>query len=740
MVVKSSVCFCRPVSNFFFNSGMKKTIAFLPLLFLFWSCGSDKQYTTWQQYKGSDENIQYSSLTEIDTGNVKSLQVAWEYHTGDADTVHHSQIQCNPVIVDGILYGTSPQMKLFAVDAATGTEKWVFNPFDSLSDDRRMFFVLNNSRGVTYWSDGKEDRRILYTAGSDLYCINAADGRLVSSFGSNGKIDLHEGLDRDVKDLFITATTPGIIYNDLIIMGSRVDEGPSAAPGHIRAFDVRTGQRRWIFHTIPQPGEEGYETWDDSTAYKFIGGANAWNGFSLDKKRGIVFATTGSASYDWYGGRRLGNNSFANTLLALDAATGKRIWHFQYIHHDVWDRDLSSPPALVTIKKEGRTIDALALTTKTGYIFMFERETGKPVYEIIEKPVPQTTDLAGEKLAPTQPQPVAPAPFMRQQFTEKDINPYLSPESYDEVKTRLASYRNDHVWNPPSLQGTVMFPGLDGGAEWGGPSYDPETGILYINANEMPWVIQAVPISSKAQTKESFEQAGKRLYQSNCMSCHGPERKGSGNFPSLVGVEKKYKKEAFHVLLQSGRRMMPAFKQLNDNEREAIASYVLSISDLSSKPFENTTPAGDDPTKLPYTITGYNKFLSKEGYPVIAPPWGTLNAIDLKTGQYIWKKTLGHDTTFKNAKEPTGTENYGGSVITKGGLIFIGATKDGKFRAFNKRTGDLLWEVELPAPAFATPAVYEVGGRQYVVIACGGGKLNTRSGDSYIAFALPAKN
>jgi quinoprotein glucose dehydrogenase len=717
---------------------MKNFCRLLLLVVLLYSCDdSEKEYANWEKYKGSDESINYSSLSQVDTSNVKTLQVAWVYKTGDADTVNYSQIQCNPIMVKGILYGTSAKMKLFAIDASTGKQKWVFNPFDSLGSNKRMFFVLNNSRGVRYWTDGKEDARIYYTAGSFLFAINALTGIPVSSFGTEGKIDLHEGLGRDVSSLFITATSPPVIYDDILIMGSRVDEGPNAAPGHIRGYDVRTGKQQWIFHTIPQPGEEGYETWEQPDAYKYSGGANAWSGFSLDSKRGIVFASTGSASYDWYGGKRLGNNLYANCLLALDAKTGKRIWHYQYIHHDVWDRDLSSPPALVTINKDGRRIDAAALTTKTGFVLLFERETGKPVYEITEQPVPQGSDLAGEKLSATQPYPSFPASFMRQSFSEEDINPLLPDSSYQDVKKRLASYKTDHIFNPPSFQGTVMFPGLDGGAEWGGPSFDPGTGILYINANEMAWVIAAKKIETNTNVAETYGQAGARLYQANCMSCHGADKKGTGNFPSIVDMKKKYTAGSFDTLLQSGRRMMPAFKQLDVEERKAITSHLLEQKNIQQKKFIAPASKADDPVNLPYSITGYNKFLTSDGLPAIAPPWGTLNALDLSTGQYIWKKTLGNDPRFPNSKEPTGTENYGASVVTSGGLVFIAATMDGKFRAFNKYNGDLLWEVDLPAPGFATPAVYEVNGRQYIVIACGGGKNKTKSGDSYVAFALP---
>jgi quinoprotein glucose dehydrogenase len=589
---------------------------------------------------------------------------------------------------------------------------------------------------VAYWTDGKDDKRIFYTAGSSLFSVDAISGKIVTSFGDHGKIDLHDGLDRNVQDLFVTATTPPTVYKDLLIMGSRVDEGPAAAPGHIRAYDARTGMQQWIFHTIPHPGEEGYDTWDDTAAYKHIGGANAWSGMTVDEKRGIVYASVGSASFDFYGGKRTGNNLFADCLLALNASTGKRIWHFQDIHHDIWDRDLSSPGALVTVTRNGISTEAVAVTTKTGFVLIFNRETGEPVYPIEERPVPAESELVGEKVSPTQPFPTLPKAFVRQSFTEKDINPLLPDSSYQDIKKRLASYKTGIMFNTPSTQGTVIFPGFDGGGEWGGPSFDPETGVLYVNANEMPWVLTMVPLKPRSGN-ETFLEAGQRLYKTNCMSCHGTDRKGSGNFPSLIDIQKKYKEDSFYFLISSGRRMMPAFKQLSNDEKAAIASFVLSIEKKQKQKFVEVPGPEDAYRKLPYSITGYNKFLSKEGYPAITPPWGTLNAINLNTGKMIWKDTLGSYPEFAAKGIRTGTENYGGSVITAGGLLFIGATSDGKFRVYNKRSGKLLFETALPAAGFATPAVYEQNGKQYIVIACGGGKLFTPSGDSYVAFALP---
>lgn len=711
------------------------------LLIFFIAChpaapGSEK-YRSWSVYGGSKDNIHYSALTQMDTNNVNQLQKTWEYHTRDGDSV--SQIQVNSIIVDSILYGVTPRLKLFALNAATGKQKWIFDPARPTGGGDSIKIAINACRGVAYYPG---DPRLFYSVGSFLYCISAIDGNPVAGFGDSGKIDLHNDLGRDTKDLFIAGTTPGIIYKDMIIVGVRVAEEAAAAPGHIRAYDVHTGRLRWIFHTIPYPGEPGYESWEDKEAYKHIGGANSWSGFSLDEDNGVLLAPVGSASFDFYGGKRLGDGLFANCMLALDANTGKRIWHFQTVHHDIWDRDPPTPPIPVTIQKEGKTIQAVVQTTKTGFIFLLDRKTGKPLYPVEERPVPVAGALPGEKLSPTQPYSKGLPVFARQSLSEAGLNTLVPDSSYQDIKKRLAGYNTGSLFTPPSKEGTVIFPGFDGAAEWGGPAFDPETGLLYVNANEMPWILTMIDAVDppKANSSTTVGQAGQALYAANCMVCHGPGRKGGGNFPSLIGVDKKYNPEQFITLVTSGRRMMPAFKQLSQGEREALAAFILEQKAQQKKLFLNTPKKPEDPYyRLPYRATGYNKFLTKEGYPAVAPPWGTLTAIDLYRGTIAWRDTLGDYPEFKAKGIHTGTENYGGPVVTAGGLLFIAATSDAKIRAFNKRTGQLLWEADLPAAGFATPSVYEVEGKQYIVIACGGGKLHQRSGDSYVAFALPGK-
>lgn len=690
----------------------------------------------WAVYGGNKQNNHYSALTQIDTTNANRLQVAWQYNTGDADSM--TQMQVNPLVIDDTMYLVSPKLKLIALRAATGKQLWVYDPVkDTIGNSRNGSFSFNVFRGVTSYLSESGERRLFYSANSKLYCINAGTGLPINDFGERGKINLKQHLGRDAEKLYVVSTTPGIIYKDLIIVGTRVSEDAVSAPGHVRAYDVYTGKLRWIFHTIPQPGEPGFESWEDSLAYKHIGGANAWAGFSMDEEKGMLFVPTGSAAFDFYGGKRKGNNLYANCVLALDAASGKRIWHYQTVHHDVWDRDLPTAPVVLTLTKEGKKIEALAQPTKSGYIFLLDRATGKPVYPVEEIPVPKESLLEGEQLSFTQPIPSFPAPFARQSLTEKDLNRLVPDSSYEDTRRRLAGYQTGHMFNPPSKQGTVIFPGFDGGAEWGGPAYDPTTGIMYVNANEMPWILTMVDVKQNDGHNENNLAAAKRLYAGNCMNCHGKNLEGAGNYPSIKGIAKKYSQQTFIQLLSSGRRMMPSFKQLTEPEKKALAALILNNKKSQEEMF-TSPPAESDPYyKLPYNSTGYHKFLTKEGYPAVAPPWGTLNAIDLNSGKLIWKEVLGEYPELMARGLHTGTENYGGPVVTAGGLLFIAATKDSKFRVYNKYNGKLLWQTDLPAPGFATPAVYAVKGKQFIVIACGGGKLGTKGAGNYVAFSLP---
>lgn len=718
-------------------------LTYLLCLLSFLSCSrrEQKAFESWEVYGGDKGMLHYSSQVQIDTSNVKNLQVAWIYHTGDAGG--QSQLQVNPVVVDGTLYGVSPQLVLFALDAATGKQTWSFNPADALKNSTSTEgekISINVCRGVTYFKDD-QGAHIFYTAGSKLYCIQAATGKIAASFGNGGRIDLHEGLDRDIKDLYVTSTTPGVVYKNLLIVGTRVAEEAGAAPGHIRAYDVHTGKLQWIFHTIPFPGETGYESWEDTAAYRHAGGANAWAGLSLDEARGIVFAPVGSATYDFWGGKRKGNNLFANCVVALDAATGKRVWHYQTVHHDVWDRDPPTAPVLVTVLQDGQKRDAVVQLTKSGFIFLLDRTTGQPLHPIVETPMPASA-LAGEQLSPTQPVPQFFEPFSRQTLTEADLNNLVPDSSYQDIKQRFASYKKGSLYTPPSEEGTLLVPGTLGGAEWGGPAYDPQTGLLYINSNETPNIItmKAVKRDTTAMAMRSNGQVGKALYTSACMGCHGQNREGSGVYPSLIGVGKRYDEAAFKTLLQTGRRMMPAFTQLSSEQETALASLVLDNPKLQQAAYRGASEKKDAYLEMPYLATGYNRFLTREGYPASKPPWGSLTAVNLHTGKTAWKIPLGEYPEFKARGIATGSDNFGGPVVTAGGLLFIAATRDEKFRAYNKRTGALLWETGLPAAGFATPSVYKANGRQYIVIACGGGgKAKTKLGDAYVAFALLEK-
>lgn len=706
---------------------------------IFSGCAQKQPYAadTWPAFNGDKTNSHFSTLKNIDTNNVKQLRVAWQYRSGDADTVGHSQIQTNPLMVNGMVYGVSPQLKLFALDAASGKEKWRFDPF--LSDEKPGLSV---NRGLSYWADG-DNKRIFFGAGPYLYAVDAITGKVMSSFGQNGRIDLRKNLDRESKDLYVAATTPGIVFKNTIIMGSRLSESGDGAPGHIRAFDLKTGKRKWIFHTLPYPGEPGYETWENKEAWKYTSGVNVWAGFALDEKRGIVYAPTGSATNDFYGGLRKGANLYANCLLALDAETGKLKWHFQTIHHDMWDRDLPSAPNLFTADINGKKTDAVSVATKTGFVFVLDRETGKPLFPVKERPVPHQSELKGEQPWPTQPVPVLPKPFVKQGMTAADLNTIVPESSQEILKAQFAKMLAGNNWLPPGFKQSILFPGLDGGAEWGGSSFDPETGYLYINSNHVPWLMQMEPTKKADENgkKATWKSVGEEAYISNCASCHGAERKGNSNIPALVNVGKKYGQNEVQDILANGRRMMPAFKQLSAAQRKAIGIYLLNLpEDKSPVPVaaqKEVVSASYAYPKLPYMFSGYKKFQTPEGYPANNPPWGTLLAINMNNGKTEWQIPFGEYPELEKKGIKTGTENYGGSVVTAGGILFIAATRDGKCRAYNKRSGKLLWEAKLPYAGFATPSTYKVNGRQYFVVACGGGKLNTTSGDAYVAFSLP---
>jgi len=665
----------------------------------------------WPVYGGAPEGGHYSELKQINRNNVNQLQVAWSFDTGET-----GGLQTSPIVVHGVLYGITPTQKIFALDAATGSLKW---KFDSGVQGTQP------DRGLAFWESG-QDRRIVVGVMNFVYELNADTGQPVADFGDHGRIDLRENLGRDASTLFIAVTSPPIIYEDLIIVGGRESETLPAGPGDIRAYEVRSGKLRWSFHTIPHPGEYGYETWPKD-AWKNSGAANNWTGMSLDPKTGVLYVPTGSAAFDFYGGDRIGDDLFANCLLALKAETGERIWHFQAVRHDLWDRDFPAPPVLITVEHEGKKVHAVAQTSKQGFVFLFDRANGQPLFPLEYKKYPPS-DIPGEAAATEQALPTKPAPYARQLLTENLLTD-RTPEAHQWALEKFRTFRSDGQFVPLSTnQPTVIFPGFDGGAEWGGPAFDPESGLLYVNSNDVAWDAQLA-----ANTTAPL--SGQGIYQAQCTICHRDDMAGSPPlFPSLIGVGQRLKPGAIARTIQKGRGRMPGFPNLSGEEVKALIEYLVRG--------ENKEVASDQPSPqlMPYRFSGYTRFLDPEGYPAVAPPWGTLNAINLNTGEYAWKIPFGeYPELVAQGKKNTGSENYGGPIVTGGGLLFIGATNyDKKFRAFDKRTGQLLWETTLPFAGNATPITYEVNGRQYVAIAAGGGKdLRSKSGGVYIAYALP---
>jgi len=710
------------------NGGTRRSLGLL-LVFALGACiGAPTQTNDWPVTGGEPGNSRYSPLDQINRGNVARLRVAWTYHTGDLPPSGRGEIQATPIVVDGVLYTTTPALAVIAIRADSGTVLWRFDPFTNRAR------VSHVNRGVVYWADG-DDKRVLYTSGRRLYALDARTGRGIATFGDSGSIDLAAGLSRDVGDAYLVATSPGVIYKDLLVQGTRVGEGEGSAPGDVRAYDVRTGAIRWTFHTIPRPGEFGYDTWP-ADAWRTAGGANAWAGMAVDTSRGIVYVPTGSATPDFYGGHRLGANLFANSLLALDARTGKRIWHFQTVHHDLWDRDLPAAPNLVTVTRGATRVDAVAQIAKSGFVFLFDRRTGTPLFDIQERAVP-ASDLRGEQAWPTQPFPVKPAPFARQTIAESDLTD-LSLAARNAARQRFGSLRSHGLFTPPSREGSVVLPGFDGGGEWGGAAVDPETAVLYVNASDVPW-IAAMRESANIPLSTGTPRAGRAVYAAMCASCHGDDRRGRERAPSLVGVATRLSADQARQVLDWGRGFMPSFAPLPDAEKRAVMTYLgYSASALDS----SARARGFTPTmtraKAPYEFVGYERWRDSSGFPAVKPPWGTLSAIDLNTGEYRWRIPLGEHAALTARGIPiTGTEQYGGPIVTAGGLLFIAATQDAKFRAFDTRTGAQLWEAALPAPGYATPSTFAVRGRQYVVVAAGGGKLGSKSSDTYVAYTLP---
>ncbi len=690
---------------------------------LLWPLTLFSNNQNWSTYLGDAHSSQYSTLDQITTENVDQLEVAWRWDGGMASPENRSQIQCNPIVIDGVLYGSTAMLHLVALDAATGEQLWSFNPF-SMEASRSGLGV---NRGLTYWeSTDRSDRRILYATSHFLWAIDAWTGKPIPTFGKGGRVDLRENMGRDSEGLFVISNSPGAIFENTIAMPVRVNEGPGGnlAPGHIRAYDVITGEMQWIFHTIPQPGQEGFETWSEN-AHNEVGGANVWSGISVDPERGIFFCPTGSASFDFWGGNRLGDNLYANSLIALDARTGERIWHYQIVRHDLWDRDLPASPNLLTIERDGKPIPAVAQITKSGHVFVFHRETGEPLFPIEDIMVP-SSDLIGEVASPTQPLPTIPKPFARQIFSA-DLITDISAESRRAVLERFHTLRPHMPFTPPSTQGTIIFPGFDGGGEWGGAAHNPD-GILYVNGNEMPWVLTMVDAQIGGHP-------GRQMYLQNCAGCHGADLKGSPaqNIPTLEGLRNRLTPGQVADIVMNGKGVMPNFKYLPENYHKQIVDFILDPEKAStSSPVRSINPG------IPYTHTGYRRWTDPDGYPAVKPPWGTLNAIDLNTGEYLWAVPLGEvEALTQRGVPPTGIENYGGPVVTAGGLLFIAATKDEFMRAFDTATGEELWKFKLPAGGYATPATYSIDGKQYVVIACGGGKMGTPSGDTYLAFSLP---
>jgi quinoprotein glucose dehydrogenase len=734
------------ISELLFLIQFKKTGCLLLLLFtiFFPGCNKKNDKRTWSIYKADAESSSYSPLKQINKSNVRQLKIAWIFNPNDAlKSSGKGSSECNPIIVDGVMYVTSARHRVYAINAANGQQVWSFDPFDGGEGG-------GINRGVTYWEDGK-DKRILFTAGDNLFAVNAETGKPISSFGKAGRVSMNVGI-RDNPDVIsVKPTSPGIVYKNLLIIGNEVSELYGAQPGYIRAYDIRTGKLEWTFHTIPKPGEKGYDTWPKD-AWKYAGGANNWGGMSVDEKRGMVFLGTGSPSYDFYGADRKGKNLFGNCVVALNAKTGKLIWYFQTIHHDLWDYDLPAPPNLVTITKNGKQTDALAQTSKIGFLYLLNRETGESLFPVEERKVP-ASDVPGEEAWPTQPFPLKPEPYARQFMTIEDLTNF-SAEAHDSLIKQFNGLRYEGLFTPPSTRGSLNLPGTIGGSEWGGGAYDPTTGILYVKSNDAPEIdlLQKINSANKL-VKLSGYDAGKKIYGTYCVSCHKPNKQGDEPlYPSLVDLQTRMtKKEALNKIKEGSGRM-PAFANVVKGQEDAIIAFLfdlktqkflpkeaalLEIQNNISSHKEMEKEAGKNDTASDYlNLNAYSQFKDIHGHPAIKPPWGMLNAINLNTGEYEWKIPVGNDSALQERGAGiTGLWSSPGPMVTAGGLVFLSGTKDKKLFAFDKNTGQLLWETTLPGIGSSTPCSYTIAGKQYIALSVGGDKNNPAG--FVVAFALP---